>query len=219
VKSKLIVALDVDSYERATELVKELGELVEVFKVGSQLFTLVGPRIIEFINARDKKCFLDLKFHDIPNTVAKAVESASALHVFMLTVHASGGADMLKAAAGAANRPLLLGVTVLTSIGGNAMDGVLRLARLAKECGLNGVIASPQEVRGLREALGEDFLIVTPGIRPVWSEAGDQKRMMTPSEAIAAGASYVVVGRPIVAAERPIEAAQRVATEMASAVG
>jgi orotidine-5'-phosphate decarboxylase len=219
VKSKLIVALDVDSYERATKLVKELGGLVDVYKVGSQLFTRVGPRIVEFINASDKKCFLDLKFHDIPNTVARAVESASALSVFMLTVHASGGADMLKAAAGVVNRPLLLGVTVLTSIGGYAKGKVLRLAWVAKECGLNGVIASPQEIRGLREALGEEFLIVTPGIRPVWAEAGDQKRVMTPSEAVAAGANYIVVGRPIVAAERPIEAAQRVTAEIVSAIG
>jgi orotidine-5'-phosphate decarboxylase len=219
VKSKLIVALDVDSYERATNLVKELGELVDIFKVGSQLFTRVGPRIVEFINARDKKCFLDLKFHDIPNTVARAVESASALHVFMLTVHAVGGTDMLKAAAGVPNHPLLLGVTVLTSVGSDVEGEVLRLARLAKGCGLDGVIGSPQEIRPLRAALGSDFLVVTPGIRPTWAEAGDQKRVMTPSEAIAAGANYVVVGRPIVAAERPIEAAQRVATEMASAVG
>jgi len=209
------VALDVDSYERAAKLVKELGELVDVFKVGSQLFTLVGSKIIESINARGKKCFLDLKFHDIPNTVAKAVESASALHVFMLTVHASGGAEMLRAAASVSNRPLLLGVTVLTSVGGDVTDEVLRLAQLAKDCRLDGVIASPQEIRPLRAALGSDFLVVTPGIRPSWAEAGDQKRVMTPSEAIAAGANYVVIGRPIVAADKPVEVAQRVTTEMA----
>ena len=211
------MALDVDSYERAVKLVKELSQLVDVFKVGGQLFTRVGPKIIEFINTRGKKCFLDLKFHDIPNTVAKAVESASALHVFMLTVHASGGAEMLRAATSVPNRPLLLGVTVLTSVGGDVKDEVLRLAQLAKDCGLDGVIASPQEIRPLRAALGSDFLVVTPGIRPAWAEAGDQKRVMTPSEAIVAGANYVVIGRPIVAADKPVEVAQRVTTEMARA--
>jgi orotidine-5'-phosphate decarboxylase len=216
VKSKLIVALDVDSYERATKLVKELGEFVDIFKVGSQLFTRVGPRIIEFINARDKKCFLDLKFHDIPSAVEKAVESASALRVFMLTVHTSGGADMLVAAAGVPNRPLLLGVTVLTSDGGNVKIEVLRLARLAKKCGLNGVIASPREVRSLRAAHGKKFLIVTPGIRPAWVNAGDQRRVMSPAEALSAGASYIVVGRPIVTAPKPLGAAMRMTAEMAS---
>ena len=216
-KSKLIVALDVDSYERAVKLVKELSQLVDVFKVGGQLFTRVGPKIIESINAQGKKCFLDLKFHDIPNTVAKAVESASALHVFMLTVHASGGAEMLRAAASVSNRPLLLGVTVLTSVGGDVTEEVLRLAQLAKDCRLDGVIASPQEIRPLRVALGSDFLVVTPGIRPSWAEAGDQKRVMTPSEAIVAGANYVVIGRPIVAAKKPIEVARRVKTEMSKA--
>jgi orotidine-5'-phosphate decarboxylase len=217
VKSKLIVALDVDSYERATKLVKELAELVDIFKVGSQLFTRVGPKIVEFINARDRKCFLDLKFHDIPNTVGKAVESATVLRVCMLTVHAGGGAEMLKAAAGVPNHPLLLGVTVLTSIGGKVKGEVLRLAKLAKECGLNGVVASPQEICPLRAALGSDFLIVTPGIRPAWAEAGDQKRVMTPTEAVISGANYIVVGRPIVTADKPIEAAQRVTIEMAGA--
>ena len=216
-KSKLIVALDVDSYEKATALVKELREVVEIFKVGSQLFTRVGPKIVEFISEQNKKCFLDLKFHDIPHTVAKAVESAAALKVHMLTVHASGGAEMLKAAAAVQNRPLLLGVTVLTSVGGNVESEVLRLAKLAKDCGFNGAIASPREIQPIRKAIGENFLIVTPGIRPAWAEAGDQKRVMTPAEAVAAGASYIVVGRPIIAAEKPTAAALRVATEMAEA--
>ncbi|MGD0651098.1 MAG: orotidine-5'-phosphate decarboxylase [Verrucomicrobiia bacterium] len=217
-KSKLIVALDVDSYEKATALVKELREVVEIFKVGSQLFTRVGPKIVEFISEQNKKCFLDLKFHDIPHTVAKAVESAATLRVFMLTVHASGGAEMLKAAAQMIpGRPVILGVTVLTSVGGNVQAEVLRLAKLAQQCGLNGVVASPHEIMPLRRTLGERFLIVTPGIRPAWAEAGDQKRVMTPAEAVAAGASYIVVGRPIIAAEKPTAAALRVTTEMAEA--
>ncbi|HUK84171.1 MAG TPA: orotidine-5'-phosphate decarboxylase [Verrucomicrobiae bacterium] len=216
-KSKLIVALDVESYERATALVKALGEVVDIFKVGSQLFTRVGPKIIKFINARDKKCFLDLKFHDIPNTVAKAVESAASLRVFMLTVHAGGGAEMLKAAAGVSNRPLVLGVTVLTSVDGDMRSEVLRLAQVARDCGLNGVIASPQEIRPLRAAFGHDFLIVAPGIRPAEAEPADQKRVMSPGETVAAGASYIVVGRPIIAADRPIEVAQRMIAEMAAA--
>jgi orotidine-5'-phosphate decarboxylase len=198
--------------------VKDLAEVVDTFKVGSQLFTRVGPKIIEFINERDRQCFLDLKFHDIPNTVAKAVESAAALKVFMLTVHCSGGAEMLRAAAQPVpGRPVLLGVTVLTSVAGNVRPEVLRLARLAQECGLNGVIASPQEVTMLREKFGDRLMIVTPGIRPAGAEAGDQKRVMTPAEAVAVGVDYIVVGRPIVAASKPVAAAMRIKTEMAAA--
>ena len=217
-KSKLIVALDVNSYEQATALVKDLRDVVDVFKVGSVLFTRVGPKIVEFINNQDKNCFLDLKFHDIPNTVAKAVQSAAALRVFMLTVHTSGGGDMLKAAAQMfPGRPIIVGVTVLTSVAGNVAAEVVRLAKLAKDCGLNGVVCSPQEIVLLRKAVGEKFVIVTPGIRPAWAEHGDQKRVMTPAEAVTAGTDYIVVGRPIIAADRPAAAALRIATEMASA--
>jgi orotidine-5'-phosphate decarboxylase len=217
-KSKLIVALDVDSYERAAALVKNLREVVETFKVGSILFTRVGPKIVDFINEQGRRCFLDLKFHDIPNTVAKAVESAAALQAFMLTVHASGGEEMLRAAAQTIpGRPVILGVTVLTSVGGNVKKEVLRLAGLAQQCGLDGVVASPLEIELIRKAMGEKFLIVTPGIRPAWAETGDQKRVMTPAEAVAAGADYIVVGRPIIAAPHPITAALRVTTEMADA--
>jgi orotidine-5'-phosphate decarboxylase len=174
---------------------------------------------VDFINEQGRKCFLDLKFHDIPNTVAKAVESAASLQVFMLTVHASGGEEMLRAATQPIpGRPLILGVTVLTSVGGNVQKEVLRLAKQAQQCGLNGVVASPQEVGLIRKAVGDKFLIVTPGIRPSWEETGDQKRVMTPAEAIAAGADYIVVGRPIIAATHPITAALRVTTDMASAV-
>ena len=213
-KSKLIVALDVDSFEQAAALVEHLGDAVETYKVGSQLFTRVGPKMVEFLHAHGRGCFLDLKFHDIPNTVAKAVESAKALHVAMLTVHTIGGAEMLRAAAGVPNHPLLLGVTVLTSVAGNVADEVVRRAKLAAECGLEGVVASPHEIKLIRQAVGDKIVIVTPGIRPAWAEAGDQKRMMTPTEAVAAGASYIVVGRPILAAPDPVAAAHRVAAEM-----
>ena len=215
-KSKLIVALDVDSFEQAAALVERLGDSVETYKVGSQLFTRVGPKMVEFLHARGHRCFLDLKFHDIPNTVAKAVESATALRVAMLTVHTIGGADMLRAAASVPQHPLLLGVTVLTSIGGDVAEEVVRRAKLAADCGLEGVVASPHEIKLIRQAVGDKITIVTPGIRPAWAAAGDQKRMMTPAEAVAAGASYIVVGRPILAAPDPIQAAQRVIAEMAN---
>jgi orotidine-5'-phosphate decarboxylase len=198
--------------------VKALDDVVDTFKVGSQLFTRVGPKIVEFLSEQHRHCFLDLKFHDIPNTVAKAVASAAALKVFMLTVHCSGGEEMLRAAAQPIpDRPILLGVTVLTSVAGNVRPEVLRLAQLAVDCGLNGVIASPLEVQMLREKFGERLLIVTPGIRPAWAEAGDQKRVMTPAEAVAAGANYIVVGRPIVAAPKPAAAAMRIMSELAGA--
>jgi orotidine-5'-phosphate decarboxylase len=215
-KSKLIVALDVDSFQEAAALVQVLHDVVDVFKVGSQLFTRVGPRIVEFLHEQQKECFLDLKFHDIPNTVAKAVESAAALRVRMLTLHTCGGAEMLQAAAAVPSHPLLLGVTVLTSVGGDVQAEVMRSAKLAKECGLNGVIASPREIRLIRESCGRDFLIVTPGIRPAQAAAGDQQRVMTPAEAIAAGASYIVVGRPIIAAIDPARAAADIVAEIAS---
>ncbi len=216
-KSKLIVALDVESYQDAAALVQVTRDVVDIYKVGSQLFTRVGPRIIEFLHEHGKECFLDLKFHDIPHTVARAVESATALRVRMLTLHTSGGAEMLEAAKAVPNHPLLLGVTVLTSMGGDVQAEVLRLAKVAKASGLDGVIASPHEIRELREVVGKDFLIVTPGIRPSWSQAGDQKRTMTPADAIAAGVSYIVVGRPIIAANDPSQAATRILEEMASA--
>jgi orotidine-5'-phosphate decarboxylase len=218
-KSKLIVALDVDSLPEAVALIQKTRNVVDVYKVGSQLFTRVGPGIVTFLREQGKECFLDLKFHDIPNTVAKAVESAIALQVRMLTLHACGGAEMLRAAATVPNHPLLLGVTVLTSAGGNVQGEVLGLAKLAKKCGLNGVVASPREIRPLRELMGEKFLIVTPGIRPAKTEAGDQRRAMTPAEAVIAGADYIVVGRPIITASNPARAALRIAEEIVFAGG
>ena len=210
-KSKLIVALDVDTFEEAAGLVKTLGGVVETFKVGSQLFTRNGPRIIEFINAQGRNVFLDLKFHDIPNTVAQAVRAAAGHKVFMLTVHTCGGGEMLKAAAQAISpHPIIVGVTVLTSVAGDVQAEVSRLAASAKASGLDGVVASPLELPMLRRELGDQFVIVTPGIRPAWAATGDLKRIMTPREAMAAGASYIVVGRPILAAEKPAEAAAKV---------
>jgi orotidine-5'-phosphate decarboxylase len=216
-KSKLIVALDVDTFEEAATLIRSTRDVVDVFKVGSQLFTRVGPRILTLLREQGRECFLDLKFHDIPNTVAKAVAAAAALNVSMLTLHACGGAEMLRAAAVVPNRPRLLGVTVLTSVAGNVQAEVLRLAKLAKECGLDGVIASPHEIRPIREAFGKEFLIVSPGIRPANAKAADQKRVMTPAEAVVAGASYIVVGRPIIEADDAARAAADIAAEIASA--
>jgi orotidine-5'-phosphate decarboxylase len=214
-KSKLIVALDVDTFREAAALVRVTRDVVDVFKVGSQLFTRVGPRILALLHEQGKECFLDLKFHDIPSVVANAVAAAAALKVSMVTMHGCGGAEMLQAAAAVPNRPRLLGVTVLTSVRGDVQAEVLRLAKLAKECGLDGVIASPREIRPIRELMGGNFLVVTPGIRPAKAEAGDQQRVMTPAEAIAAGASYIVVGRPIIGADDPARAAANIATEIA----
>ena len=213
-KSKIIVALDVDSLAEATRLVQELRPIVEIFKVGSQLFTQCGPRIIEVIHEQQREVFLDLKFHDIPNTVAKAVGAAARWKVRMLTVHTAGGLEMLRAAAQVPERPALLGVTVLTSQGGDVTAEVLRRARLAQEAGLDGVVASAHEIVPLRNELGTEFLIVTPGIRPAGAAVGDQQRVMTPREAVAAGASFLVIGRPIVAAENPLAAAQQIAAEI-----
>jgi len=240
--NKLIVALDVESLEKVRELVEKLSPVVDIYKVGSQLFTACGPGAVRFIMAKGKKVFLDLKYHDIPNTVAKAIEAATGLSIalertmgkqsqpsseglFMLTVHTSGGEEMLKAAVEASTKaalklkvkkPLLVGVTVLTSQGGsdNIQPLVLERALLAKKSGLDGVVASPQEARMIREKLGKDFIIVTPGIRPLGSDAADQKRIATPAEAIKAGSNFLVVGRPIVEAKDPLSAAKEILEEI-----
>jgi orotidine-5'-phosphate decarboxylase len=213
-KSKLIVALDVDTFAEAAALVTELSPVVDIFKVGSQLFTQVGPRILEHIHQAGRQVFLDLKFHDIPNTVARAVAAAAAHKVWMATVHACGGEEMLRAAASVNPRPRLVGVTVLTSEAGAVAGEVLRRAELCRQAGIDGVVASPRELPELRRRFGPEFLIVTPGIRPAWAAAGDQKRILTPAEAVAAGASFIVVGRPILAAVNRREAADRVLAEM-----
>ncbi len=218
-RERLIVALDVPGEADATALVDRLAGRVGMFKVGSQLFTAAGPAFIRELAARGEKVFLDLKYHDIPNTVASAVSAASRLGVSLLTVHALGGQAMMEAAVGAlpALGERLLAVTILTShdAAGLATVGlepevapnVQRLARLARAAKVDGVVASPHEVALIRQVCGRDFLVVTPGIRPAGARAGDQARAATPAAALAAGADFLVVGRPLTEAPDPAAAA------------
>lgn len=224
----MIVALDVPNAEKARALVAQLGESVSFYKVGNELFTAVGPGLVGDLVASGKKVFLDLKFHDIPNTVAGAVHSAASLGVSMLTVHASGGSKMLQAAAQAAAqsaaKPTVLAVTVLTSlaaaeleeigISGTVEAQVLRLANLAINAGCGGIVASAQEAVRLRQTLGAGFTLVTPGIRPAGAVAADQARVVTPGDAIRAGATFLVVGRPITAADDPRRAASAITEQI-----
>jgi orotidine-5'-phosphate decarboxylase len=237
VQSRLLVALDVDTGERALALARELQGTAGGFKVGSRLFTLEGPALVRRLVDTGARVFLDLKFHDIPNTVAQAVDAAVQTGVWMLNVHAAGGSAMMQAAvragADAAARhgtsaPILIGVTVLTSMDDGALretgverpllDQVLTLARLAQRAGLHGVVASPHETSAIRAACGADFTIVTPGIRgaSAGQEKHDQARTMGPADAVRAGASYVVVGRPIIAAAQPRAAAEAIVEEITS---
>lgn len=232
---QLLVALDVDSGSRALELATELRGLAGGFKVGSRLFTAEGPDLVKRLVASGAQVFLDLKFHDIPNTVAQAVEAAVSTGVWMLDLHASGGVPMMEAAARAAadaaaregrRRPIVIGVTVLTSMDEATLgsigvqrpllEQVVTLARMAQSAGLDGVVASPQETAAIRAACGPDFSIVTPGIRgaSAGTVRNDQSRTMGPAEAIKAGASYIVVGRPIIAAADPRAAAAAIVEEL-----
>lgn len=220
--SKVIIALDTTDEQKALELVKLLKHKVSVFKVGLELFCSQGPVIVKKINDLGCKVFLDLKFHDIPNTVAGAARAALSTGAFMFNVHASGGREMMRKvremidAAELPEKPIVIAVTVLTSldesdlndinISKSPLEQVKTLALLTKESGLDGVVASPREITAIREVAGQDFVIVTPGVRPAWAQAGDQKRIMTPAEALDAGASYIVVGRPVTAAPNPVEA-------------
>ncbi len=224
---RLIVALDVSDPGRARELVEALSPLGIGFKVGLELFLAGGPQFVEELAGRCR-IFLDLKFHDIPNTVAAAVRSAASLKVWMLNVHAAGGRKMLAAAREAAekadHRPILLAVTVLTSMDdqemaetgcpGSAADRVVRLARLAEECSLDGVVCSPLEISPVKESVPGHFITVTPGIRAAEEDAGDQSRIATPAGAIRAGGDYLVVGRPITRAADPVEAARSILADM-----
>lgn len=213
-RERIIVALDVPTREEALALVRQLSPHPGLFKVGLQLYTATGPEIVRAVRDLGGRVFLDLKLHDIPNTVARAIESASSLGTEMLTLHLSGGRAMIEAAVRAARQEmLLLGVTILTSaddvtlreagVNSSMQEQVLRLAKLGVESGIVGLIASPHELVALRSAHGAKIKIVTPGIRPTGSPAGDQKRAMTPAEALQAGADFLVIGRPIIAASDP----------------
>jgi orotidine-5'-phosphate decarboxylase len=225
-KTRLIVALDVDTLDRAVDLVRRIGPAAEWYKVGKQLFTRHGPAAIRPLKEAGKSVFLDLKFHDIPNTVAQAVRAAAAIGADLTNVHASGGPQMLRDAAQAARDSgiLLAAVTVLTSLSradlaatgldAEPADQVVRLALLARDCGVPGVVCSPLEVPLVRQACGEDFLLVVPGVRPAGAEAGDQKRIMTPRQAAQAGADFIVVGRPVTGEKDPAAAAQAILAEL-----
>jgi orotidine-5'-phosphate decarboxylase len=224
---KIIVALDMPTKQKALELVEQLRGEISFFKIGLQLYTAEGPEIVRAVLATGAKVWLDLKLYDIPNTVARAVESASTLGVQMLTIHLSGGSEMIRAATEArANDMLLLGVTVLTSsaeqtlreigIRDTVEDQVLRLTKLGAEAGIDGVVASPREIKLLRHEFGDRIKIAVQGIRPSWAEPGDQKRFMTPREATQAGADYIGIGRPITGHPRPSEAVAKILDELAS---
>ena len=220
---KIIVALDVATKAEALALVEQLRDKISFFKIGLQLYTAQGPEIVRAVLATGVKVFLDLKLHDIPDTVARAVKSASSLGVQMLTIHLSGGAEMIQAATSGKGKMSILGVTVLTSANDQTLretgisdtldKQVVRLAKLGIESGIDGIVASPHEIKSLRAEFGDKIKIVVPGIRPSWSEPDDQKRFMTPREAIEAGADYLVIGRPITAHKNPREAVERILQE------
>jgi orotidine-5'-phosphate decarboxylase len=226
---RLILALDLETFSEAERMVDLLKDRISIFKIGIQLFTKVGPNAIEMVHQKGCKVFLDLKYHDIPNTVAKAAGEATKLRVFMFSIHALGGEEMMKRCRDSVvetslnegiKRPLVIGVTVLTSIDQKALvdlgvkealrDETRHLSEKALTAGLDGVVTSPEEVELIRERCGKDFIIVTPGIRPEGTPIDDQKRIMTPKDAISKGANFLVIGRPILMAEDPLEAADRI---------
>ena len=230
-RKKIIFALDVHGLDDIDRWAETLSGKVGMFKVGKELFTACGPAAVKAVQRHGGQVFLDLKYHDIPNTVAKAMCEAAGLGVQLANLHALGGAEMMEAAATAvqkefseAERPRLLAVTILTSstvetlrqvgIEHSVQDMVVRLARLAKASGMDGVVASPLEIGLIREACGPDFLIVTPGVRPSFASVDDQKRIMTPAEAVSSGADYLVIGRPIAKAADPVQAAECIADEI-----
>ncbi|HYR21880.1 MAG TPA: orotidine-5'-phosphate decarboxylase [Chthoniobacterales bacterium] len=222
---KIIVALDVASKKDALRLVEQLRDEISFFKIGLQLYTAEGPEIVRAVLSTGAKVFLDLKFNDIPTTVARTVEAANSLGVRMLTIHLSGGSDMIRAAVTVPRKDLLiLGVTVLTSANEGTLretgisdeidDQVLRLAKLGVARGVDGIVASPHEIKALRAEFGDKIKIVVPGIRPTWSDPGDQKRFMTPRDALEAGADHLVIGRPITAHKNPSEAVAKIVSEI-----
>jgi orotidine-5'-phosphate decarboxylase len=224
---KIIVALDVPTRKEALNLVDQLRDQISFFKIGLQLYTAAGPEIVREVLARGVRILLDLKLHDIPNTVAKAVESADKLGVQMLTIHLSGGIEMIRAAIAARRGAMsILGVTVLTSVNEQTLSAigiddkienqVLRLAGLGVALGIDGLVASPHEVKMLRGEFGDGIEIVVPGIRPSWSEPHDQRRTMSPRQALDAGADYLVIGRPIIAHPDPREAVAKILEELES---
>jgi orotidine-5'-phosphate decarboxylase len=229
-RSKIIFALDVNGVAEIDRYAGILSGKVGMFKVGKELFTSCGPEAVRAVQRHGGQVFLDLKYHDIPNTVAKAMLEAARLGVQLANLHALGGAEMMETAATAVrkefgdDRPRLLAVTILTSSTGETLRGVginlpveqmvVRLARLAQEAGMDGVVASPLEIGLIRAACGPDFLIVTPGVRPTFAAADDQKRIMTPAEAVEAGADFLVIGRPIAKAADPAAAAEMIADEI-----
>jgi orotidine-5'-phosphate decarboxylase len=231
-QSRIIVALDFASAQQALEFVEPLEPDMCRLKVGKELFTLAGPDLVRQLTDRGFDVFLDLKFHDIPNTVAQACKAAAALGVWMVNVHALGGRTMMQAARegleGVARPPLLIAVTILTSmaskdlqevgLAADPQENVLHLAGLAKASGLDGVVCSSREVTALRTSLGNEFCLVTPGIRPTGSDSGDQKRVMTPAEAIRAGSDYLVIGRPITRADDPVATLEQLNMELAALV-
>ncbi|AFY77871.1 orotidine-5'-phosphate decarboxylase [Pleurocapsa sp. PCC 7327] len=230
ISDRIIVPLDVPTLEDAIATLDKLPQ-VSFWKVGLELFVSTGTQILYILKERQKRIFLDLKFHDIPNTIAGACCSAKAYNVDFLTLHATAGRQALQAAAQAVGgddfRPKLLAITILTSLNSRELafdlkiplelpEYALQMALLAKESGLDGAVCSPQEVAQLRRVCGDDFLLVCPGVRPSWSQAGDQRRVMTPHAAIKAGADYLVIGRPITAAANPVEAWERICEELAT---
>jgi orotidine-5'-phosphate decarboxylase len=227
---RILCAIDTADLDRALDLARNLEGHIGGLKIGKELFTAHGPDAVRSVIDVGHKVFLDLKYHDIPATVAGAVRAAADLGCFVMTVHASGGPAMLRAAADAAaqspNGPLVVGVTVLTSLDENDLaavgqtgpvsEQVIRLAALAQTSGLRGVVCSPHEIAAIRARLGDDFKLVVPGVRPAWAGADDQKRVMTPAEAVGAGADFLVIGRPITRAAHPADAARRIADEISA---
>lgn len=234
VREKLCLALDLPTFAEAEAAVDRLADYVGVFKIGMELYTAEGPRIVEMIHQKGGKVFLDLKFHDIPTTVARAAAVATRMGVLMFNVHGIGGGQMMKACVEAVretadkeglSQPITLAVTVLTStsqeelasemgVSRSLRDQIAHLAVAAQRDGLDGVVASPKEISLIRQACGKNFVIVTPGVRPSWAAVNDQKRVATPCEALSSGADYLVIGRPILAAEKPEEAARMVLEEI-----